>query len=905
MRRVSLWIAAALVVLLVVSTVTVFTALRRPLPSHAGDIHLAGLGSSVEVIRDEHGVPHLYGDDATDLFYAQGYVHAQDRFFEMDYRRHLTAGRLAELVGENDTAISADQVIRTMGWRRVAEQEWSLLEQESREFLQAYADGVNAYISKLAPGKIALEYTVLGLQVELDEIEPWDPIDSLAWLKAMAWDLLSNFDQELARASIYGHLNSAYGAEEALEMVEEIFPHYPTARNLPILTTPALQEDHAEFRAAEEEAAREQAEREEQEQAQGQLQPGQAQQGQSQQGQSQQGENSSQDDPFSPQMWAAVADAFNAVPNALGEGDGLGSNSWVISGEHTESGMPLLANDPHLGISQPGIWYQMSLNCREDSPECPYEVSGFTFAGLPGVVIGRNAELSWGFTNLAPDVTDLFVEKVFPDSTYLHDGERLELEEREETIRVNGGEDITITVRETHHGPLLSDAMAGANSAIFSPIETAPEPSGSLAVSLAWTALTPGQTGDALFAIGKAKNAEDIAHAAELFEVPSQNIVWATTDGDIGYQAPGKVPLRNKVSGEVPSDGRWPRPGWDSEFDWQGYVPPEEMPAVVNPEEGFIVTANQPVHAPGDTPFLSRDHDYGYRSQAIRDAIEDQIASGEKFTLADMNDLHLIDINPYAEMLLPALQEIEVDDPFVAEAMELFDDWDMRADADSAAAAYFSAVWTNLLRLTFWDQLPESQRPTGGSQWLEAIRHLLEDETNLWWDDRATINVVESRDEILHTALTDARTQLTVLIGKDPKKWSWGELHDAAPTHAVLGGEDIPGVVRSLVNPTPIGVSGGSSIVNANGWDASSWPDERFPSFTVTAVPSMRMAVDMSGLDEATWVNLTGNSGHPMSKNYSDQFSAWAAGETFPWNFSRDAVAAAAKDTQMLLPPGE
>src|SRR5699024_10038137 len=408
MRRVSLWIAAALVVLLVVSTVTVFTALRRPLPSHAGDIHLAGLGSSVEVIRDEHGVPHLYGDDATDLFYAQGYVHAQDRFFEMDYRRHLTAGRLAELVGENDTAISADQVIRTMGWRRVAEQEWSLLEQESREFLQAYADGVNAYISKLAPGKIALEYTVLGLQVELDEIEPWDPIDSLAWLKAMAWDLLSNFDQELARASIYGHLNSAYGAEEALEMVEEIFPHYPTARNLPILTTPALQEDHAEFRAAEEEAAREQAEREEQAQAQGQLQPGQA-----QQGHRQEGENWSPDDPFSPRMRAAVADAFNAVPNALGEGDGLGSNSWVISGEHTESGMPLLANDPHLGISQPGIWYQMSLNCREDSPECPYEVSGFTFAGLPGVVIGRNAELSWGFTNLAPDVTDLFVEKVF------------------------------------------------------------------------------------------------------------------------------------------------------------------------------------------------------------------------------------------------------------------------------------------------------------------------------------------------------------------------------------------------------------------------------------------------------------------------------------------------------------
>src|SRR5690625_582137 len=249
MRRVSLWIAAALVVLLVVSTVTVFTVLRRPLPSHAGDIHLAGLGASVEVIRDEHGVPHLYGDSATDLFFAQGYVHAQDRFFEMDYRRHLTAGRLAELVGDDEAATSADQVIRTMGWRRVAEQEWSGLEQESREFLQAYADGVNAYISKLSPGKIALEYTVLGLQVEVEEIEEWDPIDSLAWLKAMAWDLLSNFDDELARASIFGHLNSAYGPDQAMGMVQDVFPTYDAARNLPILPTPELLAEHEDFRA--------------------------------------------------------------------------------------------------------------------------------------------------------------------------------------------------------------------------------------------------------------------------------------------------------------------------------------------------------------------------------------------------------------------------------------------------------------------------------------------------------------------------------------------------------------------------------------------------------------------------------------------------------------------------------
>lgn len=889
MRRVTIWVAAALVVLLVISTVTVFTLLRRPLPSHAGEENLPGLTAPVEVIRDELGIPHLYADTATDLFYAQGYVHAQDRFFEMDYRRHLTAGRLAELVGNNDSAISADQVIRTMGWRKVAEQEWSLLEQESRTYLQAYADGVNAYISKRAPGKIALEYTVLGLQVELDDIEPWDPIDSLAWLKAMAWDLLSNFDQELARVSIFSHLDAAYGTDAALEMVREVFPDYPTARNLPILTNESLLADHEAFLAESADPSATEPDTDE----------------------ADAGETDSAGpavpvaDLLDADVWAAVAGAFDAVPNALGEGDGIGSNSWVISGEYTESGMPLLANDPHLGISQPGIWYQMSLNCREVSPECPFEVSGFTFSGLPGVVIGRNADLAWGFTNLAPDVTDLFVEKVFPDSTYLSDGERLPLQERQEVIRVNGGEDIEITVRETHHGPILSDVMASTNAAIFAPIEPAPETGGSSAVALSWTALMPGKTGDALFAIGTAKDAGDVAHAASLFEVPSQNIVFATTAGDIGYQAPGKVPMRNGVSGTVPSDGRWPRPGWDSRFDWQGFIPAEEMPAALNPDEGFIVTANQPVLAPGDSPFLSLDHDYGYRSQAIRDAIEAQILSGEKFTLEDMNDLHLIDINPFAQMLVPALKEIQIEDPFVAEAVRLFDDWDLHADADSAASAYFFAVWSNLLRLTFWDQLPDSQRPSGGSQWLEAVRHLLEDETNAWWDDRATINVVESRDEVLHTALTDARTQLTVLLGKDPSRWSWGRLHDAAPTHAVLGGPGIPGVIRNLVNPTPIGVSGGSSIVNANSWNAAAWLDEgRYPSFTVTAVPSMRLAVDMDDPDAATWVSLTGNSGHPMSKNYTDQFSAWAAGETFPWSFTRPAIEESAKNTQTLLPPG-
>ncbi|WP_370517181.1 penicillin acylase family protein [Pseudactinotalea sp. HY160] len=883
-RRVLVATAAVLAVVLVVGAITVVSALRKPLPAQSGEFRLSGLDSSVEVIRDELGIPQIYADSSHDLFFAQGYVHAQDRFFEMDYRRHLTAGRLSELVGENESALAADQVIRTMGWRRVAEAEWPLLDQSSRQHLQAYADGVNSYISDRSPSELGLEYTVLGFEVEVGDVAPWDPIDSLAWLKAMAWDLLANFDDELGRAAIYGDLAQAYGEETGMDMVEAVFPAYPTARNLPIVTTPDLLAAHEEFLAAE---------------------ASERPQTPAPDAGIDRGDAASSPEVTPTEALAAVADALGAVPHPLGEGDGIGSNSWVVAGEYTASGAPILANDPHLGISQPGIWYQLGLHCRVVGPDCPYEVSGFTFAGLPAVVIGHNADLAWGFTNLGPDSADLFLERTFPDGTYLRDGEREPLVERHETVKVNGGDDVSLTVRSTVHGPIISDVMTDARQAGDTPLEDPPASGlGGYAVALEWTALTPGRTGDALFAFATATDAEDIAHAATLFEVPSQNIVFATTSGDIGYQAPGKVPVRAAVPGApVPSDGRWPRPGWDSRYDWTGFVPPEEMPSLLNPAEGFVVTANQMVQAPGVAPFMTLDAAYGYRSQQIRDRITAQIDSGEKFTVGDMNDIQLDVANPFAEMLLPSLTSVYLSDPFIREAQDLFTDWDRRNTPDSAAAAYFSAVWSNLLKLTFWDQVPESERPSGGGRWLEAVRGLLENETSPWWDDRATLNVVETRDEILTRALVDARNQLTVLLGKNPNGWEWGQLHQAAPEHAVLGGEGVPGVVRALVNPSPIPVGGGSAIVDANGWDAADWDDD-FPTFGVTTVPSMRMVVDMSDLDAATWVNLTGNSGHPFSDNYDDQFSAWAEGSTFDWAWSRAAVEASGDRTMTLLPPG-
>ncbi len=545
-RRATIAIAALLVVLLVGVSIFAFVTVRRPLPQTDGNLTVPGLDAEVSVLRDAQGVPQIYADTPEDLFRAQGYVQAQDRFFEMDYRRHVTSGRLAELVGDSKEAIDADKVTRTFGWRLVAEEEWKIVAPETKAYLQAYADGVNAYLEDRDPSEIALEYTVLGTSVSVADPEPWDPIDSLAWLKAMAWDLRGNYDDELERAIAYGSFaGSGTGAEDPARVAQDVarvgtlFPAYLSDVNLPIL-------DPAEVPTA---TAPAEVEVQDVEQT------------------------SYMPTLGGSELQSAVgaADrALAAVPVLVGRGEGTGSNSWAVSGEHTESGKPLLANDPHLALQAPGVWAQVGLHCNTVSPSCGFDVAGFSFAGFPGVIIGHNADVAWGLTNMGADVTDFFIERV-RDETYLRGDDWVPLETRTETIKVNGGQDVELEVSSTLHGPIVSTVLP-LDKVAEAPTEGTPL--GDYEVALQWTALEPGRTADAVFAFGLAASPDDMREAAALFEVPAQNVVFATTDGHIGYQAPGRIPVRQVVEGPVPSDGTWPRPGWDERFDWTGYVPP-------------------------------------------------------------------------------------------------------------------------------------------------------------------------------------------------------------------------------------------------------------------------------------------------------------------------------------------
>ena len=880
LRRSLVAVALLVVVALVAAVISTAVLTRRPLPTTSGELSVAGLSAPVTVHRDAQGVPDIYASTPDDLFLAQGYVQAQDRFFEMDYRRHVTSGRLSELVGENADALEADKVIRTFGWRDVAEQEWDILDSETKNHLQAYADGVNAYLAERSTSQVAVEYSVLGLQVSVEDPEPWEPLDSLAWLKAMAWDLRGNYDDELARAQSLVTIRD-------VARVDELFPAYPESLNAPILTA----QDAAANSVAVADAAAGAAADPAAEPADG----GGA------------GLAGPTDDSAHPLdltdavVAAAVdsaAEAVAAVPVLVGRGEGVGSNSWVVSGEHTASGSPILANDPHLGLAAPSIWAQVGLHCSTVGDDCPFDVTGFSFAGFPGVIIGHNAELAWGITNLGTDVTDFFVERTQQD-TYQVDGSWEEMTTRTEVIKVADGDDVTLDVRATRHGPIISGVLpVSAVSATPNEIVDGVLRSGSdgYEVALGWTALTPGRTADAIFAMNTATDAEDIAAAARLFEVPAQNIVFATVDGHIGYQAPGTVPVRAAVEGGLPSDGTWPRPGWDSAYDWQGTVDPATMPSVLDPAEGFIVAANQAVAPAGAGPYLTSDWDYGYRSQRIRTLIEEQIASGVPMTVEDMHRIQADDRNPYAEVLVPVLLEQDIGTDFDRGGQDLLRSWDYSQDADSAAAAYFAAVWAELLSLTFDDELSDVAAADGSDRWLEVVRTHLENPTSPWWDDRRTANVVETRDEILQQALVRARSELTVRMGSDPSSWRWGALHTLELEHPVLGGESVPGIVRDWVNPGMLEMSGGSSIVNATAWDASSG------SFAVTTGPSMRAVVDLGDLDASTWVVVTGTSGHPASGHYDDQLATWASGGSYAWRSTRDAVEAASQDELTLTP---
>ncbi|MCA1218994.1 penicillin acylase family protein [Streptomyces sp. 8L] len=949
---------------------------RASLPQTSGSIRLKGLSGPVDVERDSYGIPQIYANSDADLFRAQGYVQAQDRFYEMDVRRHMTSGRLSEMFGKSQ--VGTDAFLRTLGWQHVAQQEYDHeLSPETKKNLQAYSDGVNAYLKGRPAKDISVEYAALNLTGSYTPAK-WTPVDSVAWLKAMAWDLRGNMQDEIDRSLMTSRLSQ--------KQIDELYPAYPTSKNKPIVQGGAIVDGTFDPKASPDDEGTG-------------TDPGTgsglpvtggttglgvnggtdtgsgtgtgsdtgsdtgtstgtstgtgvgtgtdtsvADSGLTSNGTSVSAENAAYTDDASSASGAAEAvdsqlgslsDSIDEIPQLFGpggSGSGIGSNSWVVSGKLTTTGKPLLANDPHLSPSLPSVWYQMGLHCRTVSPNCQYDVSGYTFSGMPGVIIGHNANIAWGMTNLGADVTDLYLEKVDGDS-YQYGNERKKFTTRKETIKIAGGGSRTIVVRSTIHGPVVSDrddelVKVGKQAPVP---DLAPDRGSGYAVSLQWTALTPGKTMDAVFALDKAQNFTQFRDAAHNFEVPSQNLVYADTQGNIGYQAPGKIPVRAK------GDGTLPAPGWDPAYHWKKPIPFDEMPYEYNPKSGYIVTANQAVVDTEKYPYLlTKDWDYGTRSQRITDLIESKTRNGGKISTDDMQAMQTDNTSEIAKQLVPYLLKNDlakngVPDPAIRQAQKLLENWDYTQEPDSAAAAYFNAVWRNILELAFGDKLPKEVRvkgqcldvrpadstgppdtdqlvrecgersadtaqPDGGDRWFEVVGNILKDNDNSWWTsvgnrrDKATT----TRDQLFARAMKDARWELTAKLGKDMSTWSWGRLHQLTLTNSTLGTSG-PGFLKSLLNRGPYNLGGGGSAVDATSWNAAG-------GYGVTTVPSMRMVVNVGDWDKSRWINLTGASGHAYSAHYTDQTKKWEDGELLPWAFGIDAVNKATKDKLTLNP---
>ncbi len=788
---------------------------RRRLSQTGGRLSIAGLAAPVEIIRDGWGVPHLYAQNKHDLLFAQGFVHAQDRLWQMDFNRRLVSGRLAEVLGA--VALPVDRWMRTIGMRRAAEQDVAALTPGTRADLEAYAAGVNAHIGR---GPLPVEYALLRYRPE-----PWGPADTLSWAKMMSWSLSVNWETEILRAQLIARLGRDLAAE--LEV--------PYLDRWPLILTgddgPGTDGDGEGAGALDRaEAAR----------------------------------------PF-------TGPRANA---------GLGSNNWVVSGAHTASGKPLLANDMHLLLSAPAIWYENHL----DDGEC--NIAGVTFPGMPGVIAGHNSYVAWGFTNGFPDVQDLFIEHLqrLADGRVQYEfrGEWLDAQVLREEIRVKGAPSVVEEVVVTGHGPIINSLAAA-------------ELSGEQPLALRWTSLDPDPIMEGLRSINCAHSCLEMHEALRFWTAPGQNVVYADVEGNIGFTHAGKIPIRAKGDGQVPV------PGWTGEYEWTGYVPYDELPHLYNPPEGYIVTANNRVAQEGFPYFLGREYCQGDRAERITELLRARLA--QKIDVAYVQRMQLDQVSTAARFVAGCLAALPAhgpgetagdDDPELAAAIELMRAWDGQLAPDSPAAAVYEVFMRCMLTTMLSPRLGDltvrymGKGPTPvlaeaslyGERAFEWVQGVLAAPAAPWFDG------VAERDDAMRAALRQAVKYLHGALGPRRDEWAWGDLHKLTFGH-ILGSV---GALAGYFNRGPYPIGGDGSTVWASG---SSYHDLNSPQ---VIGPPFRFVADLSDLNHSLGVLSPGQSGNPASPHYADQVEAWFTGEYHPLLCERGAVEQAGRATLWLEP---
>ncbi len=742
---------------------------RRPLPQVKGTIEIDALHGPVRVRRDRWGVPHIEAEVREDLYFAQGYVHGQERLWQMDFYRRVVRGRVAEMAGEEGLAV--DRLMRTFGIRRVAEREEAELDPELRAQLERFCAGVN----RAAADARALPFE---LQVLRQSFEPWMPVDILSLGKLLAFGLSTNWERELLRADMLRELGP--------ELTARLDPVYPA-------DNPVVDQT-----------------------------------------------------PFSGEGLPLV-EQIDAVRRSLGlAAEASGSNNWAVSGERSATGSPLIAGDPHLPPSMPGIWFEVELRHGGRF------VRGASMPGMPGIYMGQNNDVCWTFTNVMADVQDLFVERVEGDR-YLFEDEWRPLETAVEEIVVKGREPVELEVRGTHHGPIVNAAL-GADEG---------EP-----LALAWQTLSEPTAFLGMFELLEIESGPGLVAKLEGHTSPASNLIWADRHGSIGYKLIGRLPRRRGGCPDLP------KPGWTGEFEWEGTVPYDELPEVVDPASGFLVTANNRIVGDDYPHHITSEWLDGFRARRIEELIE----ATEKHDLESFEAIQSDDYSIPGVEAARRLCRLHPEGQRERSAIERLRSWDGRLDRETIAGTIYQAFLLRLAR--------EVARAAIGDRdlcerWLDRNDNgFTAHSTSPWrwhshlmrlWEEGDEELIGRPWGELVLESLQGALDDLSDRFGPDPEGWRWGRVHEMKFPHPL--GDANPLFDRLLNRRLRAG--GAQETVSQIAYD----PND---PYNAVWAPSWRMIADPAAPDRSRWQMFTGQSGHPASPHYDDLQPDWLEGRTQP-----------------------
>ncbi len=774
MRKWFLWTVATIVILVLTGVGAGYLwlqhTIQKSLPQFSGQESVRGIRDEVDIIRDSHGIPHIYAQNEPDLYFALGYAMAQDRLWQMEFYRRLGHGRLSELFGED--FLETDRFFRLIAAAGLNKE----FLHELQALYNAFADGVNAYLTGHRD-RLPLEFKLLR-----HAPEPWTPEDYFAILKVVNWGLSPGWRVDLTAAKILKKV----GAEK----FRDAFPVWP---GNPQIQVPAESMLIAEV------------------------------------------------------LPDSLLETQHRIEKQARFPSAAVSNSWVISARKSVTGKPILANDPHLMLTNPSFWWEGHLVCPT------IDVSGYGIAGVPGIGMGRNHDVAWGITNVRVDDVDFYIEKINPANPrqYLYRGKWEDMRLIEETIRVKGKDPVKKPILLTRHGPVLTEFEAGREK---------------LAISVRWTFSEGLQPGKATYLLAKARNISDVQKALRYWELPSQNFVFADTGGNIGFWCSATVPIRSK------GDGFLPAPGWTGEYEWQGYVPFEERPHKINPEEGFLATANNRVADENYPYFISNYYEPVDRITRIRQLL----SATEKLSVADVKQMQQDVYNVLASELTPKMiralaEKTSRDD--LQKVRELLSQWNYKMEADSVGACLFEMTLIHMLQNIFKDELGDElyRKYLETSVYpIRALRMVVRKEASAWIDDINT-SETETLEDIIVKSIEQTIRKLKAEFGNDAVRWIWGSVHPLTFEHPL--GKKKP--LNYLFNIGPFPVGGSHLTINMRHYPYDN-------PYNTDAGVSYRMIVDFADMRVAHHVLPTGESGQLGSAHYQDQLNLYLDGKYHP-----------------------